>query len=119
MATQTDRKQYFEAIKSYSNAIKFSDLSNDELADLYYKRSLANIHLYHTQLCYGSNKPDDQYLYQALLDAEKVVANQPTMTRGYIQNAELALKLNFLDKSEELFKKALSIDLENNELINS
>ncbi len=109
-----DRKKYFEAIKLYSDAINLFDLSNDELADLFFKRSLVRAQLYN-----GSSKPDDKYLYRALLDAEKVVANQPQMTRGYIQNAELSFKLNLLKNSEELYNKALAIDLGNEELKNS
>jgi TPR repeat protein len=118
IVTQADeelsRKNYFESITLYSNAINLFDLSNNELADLYYKRSVVQAQLYDE-----SNKPDEKYLYRALLDAEKVVAYQPNMTRGYIQNAELALKLNLLDKSEELYKKALAIDVGNKELKNS
>ena len=107
------RKNYVEALKMFTKAIDIYDLSNDQVADLYYKKSLLNDQLY------KSIKPDTKYLYRSLIDAEKVVEYQPCIVRGYIQTADIASKLNLLEKAEEFYKKALSIDCGNENLKNS
>jgi hypothetical protein len=39
-------KNYITAVEAYSKAINFYDHTNDELGDLYHRRSIANLHIY-------------------------------------------------------------------------
>ena len=103
---------YVEAVKSYTNAINFYEHSNDEFGDLYFQRSSSNMRIY-------DEVKDNKYLYKSLLDAEKVIDYQPHLTKGYVQAADLALKLNELEKSEKYYQNALAIEFDNESYKNS
>ena len=62
---------------------------------------------------------NDKYLYRSLSDAEKVIDYIPNFSKGYIQAAELAFKLNELERSEKFYQNALAIECNNHELKNS
>ena len=108
-------KKYKDASKTYSNIINSYEHSNEVLGDLYYKRSLANLRIYDDV---EDDTKDEKLLYQSLSDAEKAIDYRPYMTTGYIQAAELSLKLNELAKSEKYYEKALAIECDNSEFKN-
>ena len=108
------QKHFTEALKFYSILIHSYEHSNGEYVDLYFKRSLTNLYIYD-----GSVEKDEKYIYSALLDAEKTIDYGPNLVKGYVQTAEIYLKLNKLEDSERFLKKALAIDCGNNDLKNS
>ena len=112
--TKFSNKDYDEAAKAYSNAINFFEHTNEELGDLYHKRSLAYLYIYD-----GLTTKNDKYLYRSLSDAEKVIDYIPNFSTGYIQAAELTFKLNELERSENFYQNALAIECNNQELKNS
>ena len=108
------KKSYKEALKLHSTIINSYEHSNEEYGGLYYKRSLTNLHIYDESV-----DKDEKYLYKSLSDAEKAIDYRPNIAEGYIQAADVAFKLNELEQSEEFYKKALTIECDNNEIKNS
>ena len=107
------KKNFLKAIELY-NAIKPLDLSNDELCELFYIRSLAYSELYDS-----SHMPDEKHIYRALNDAENICMHQPSWSKGYIRTAEVYLKLNDLESARGHFEQALALDWDNVELKNA
>ena len=107
-------KHYLEASKLYSTIINSFEHSNDELGDLYFKRSLTNLHIYEESI-----EKNEKYLYRSLADAEKVINYRPYLTKGYVQAAEVYLKLNELTRSEQFFKIAFVIESNNMDIKNA
>ena len=112
--SECSNKNYMSAAKAFSSAINSYEHTNDELGDLYYQRSFANLNIYDSL-----DEKDDKYLYRSLSDAEKVIDYRPNLTKGYIQAAQLTVRLNELKQSEKFYKLALAIDFDNKEFKNS
>ena len=114
LADEELKKQNFlKAIELY-NVISPQDLSNDDLCELFYNRSLAYSKMYDS-----SNMPDEKHIYRALSDAENICLYHPSWPKGYSRTGEVYLTLNDLDKSREYFEKALALDCGNVEWKNS
>ena len=103
----------FEKVVEIFCQISLIDLSNEELCQFFYTRSLA-----YSKLHEISKRRDLKNAYKALNDAENICLRKPDWSNGYQRTAEVYVQLDEYENAKQCYEKALCLDIDNVKLKN-